>query len=304
MAPPKPETEEQKIEMQAKAIASLREMIPAEVASKLEQAGEEGVTNAFLLRWLRARKWDISNANRDIAKHADWAVEMKPEGFVPLDHIAVDLKHQKFCIQGITNVTNRPVVFTQAARHKPADSLEYFNSWPVAFTLAARHIPHKPADSIKHFISWCLDTLILYGDVMLGDEWDGKIDMVFDLTDFGYKSFDLAVLPIIFSTLQDHYVERLGVMYICHAPFIFWGMWKLVSPFIDPVTKQKIRFVEKATAAQDLSPLYDMLPPCVGGTAELHHVETVHAELKEKAKAKHEDVAAKQQGSTAINVAA
>jgi hypothetical protein len=42
-------------------------------------------------------------------------------------------------------------------------------------------------------------------------------------------------------------------MYMYEAPTIFWALWKAVSPFIDPETKQKVRFVTAKEAAQEFS---------------------------------------------------
>ncbi len=37
--------------------------------------------------------------------------------------------------------------------------------------------------------------------------------------------------------------ERLSKMYLYEAPLIFYGLWKLVQPFLDPVTKKKVRLL-------------------------------------------------------------
>ncbi len=47
-------------------------------------------------------------------------------------------------------------------------------------------------------------------------------------------------------------------MYICHAPLVFWGMWKMACPFLDPVTKDKIRFVTKENEEEQLGPLREV----------------------------------------------
>ena len=36
------------------------------------------------------------------------------------------------------------------------------------------------------------------------------------------------------------------------APTIFWGIWKLVSPFIDQTTRKRIHFVYGAAAREQL----------------------------------------------------
>ncbi|KAF9158773.1 hypothetical protein BGX21_003193, partial [Mortierella sp. AD011] len=48
----------------------------------------------------------------------------------------------------------------------------------------------------------------------------------------------------ILNVLGTHYPERLGKGYIIHAPWFFWPFYKMVSPFMDPVTREKINFVD------------------------------------------------------------
>ena len=43
--------------------------------------------------------------------------------------------------------------------------------------------------------------------------------------------------------LQNHYPERLKRAFCIRPPFIFNAFWTMISPFIDPVTKDKIQMV-------------------------------------------------------------
>ena len=38
-------------------------------------------------------------------------------------------------------------------------------------------------------------------------------------------------------TAQANYPERLGLAVVCNPPFLFWALWRSVSPFLDAVTK-------------------------------------------------------------------
>ncbi len=57
---------------------------------------------------------------------------------------------------------------------------------------------------------------------------------------------------------QGHFPERLSQLWFLNAPFIFWGLWRIVSPFIEPATRDKILFLSGAERAarlqQDIPP--------------------------------------------------
>ena len=42
--------------------------------------------------------------------------------------------------------------------------------------------------------------------------------------------------------LQNHYPERLGRACVQDTPWIIWGFFKLINPFIDPLTREKMKF--------------------------------------------------------------
>ncbi|KAF9367175.1 hypothetical protein CPC16_006855, partial [Podila verticillata] len=40
----------------------------------------------------------------------------------------------------------------------------------------------------------------------------------------------------------SYYPETLGVCVVHKAPFVFWGLWKLIQPLLDPVVASKFVF--------------------------------------------------------------
>ena len=44
---------------------------------------------------------------------------------------------------------------------------------------------------------------------------------------------------------NDYYPEHLGIALVINANALFWGLWKLISPWMDKATSEKVRVFQK-----------------------------------------------------------
>jgi hypothetical protein len=56
------------------------------------------------------------------------------------------------------------------------------------------------------------------------------------------KHPSIATSHTILSFLQNHYPERLGLAIFINVPFIVTTTLKIIMPFVDPITREKIKF--------------------------------------------------------------
>ena len=56
------------------------------------------------------------------------------------------------------------------------------------------------------------------------------------------QNASFATTRTILHILQTHYPERLGIAVFAHFPWLIHAFYKLMSPFIDPVTRAKLVF--------------------------------------------------------------
>ena len=71
---------------------------------------------------------------------------------------------------------------------------------------------------------------------------------------------------------QNQYPERLRRVLLVNAPFLFRGAWSIISPWLDPVTKAKVKFVSAIKALREefreVKVSLDLLPERYGGNIE------------------------------------
>uniref|UniRef100_A0A1J3IVA7 Random slug protein 5 n=1 Tax=Noccaea caerulescens TaxID=107243 RepID=A0A1J3IVA7_NOCCA len=206
------------------------------------------VDDLMIRRFLRARDLDIEKASTLFIKYLTWKRNVMPKGHIPETEIANDLSHKKVCMQG-HDKTGRPIVVVIGNRHNPSKG--------------------NP-EEFKRFVVYTLEKIC--ARMPKGEE---KFVTVGDLQGWGYSNCDIRGYIAALSILQDCYPERLGKMYIVHAPYIFMTAWKVIYPFIDNNTKKKIVFVENKkltpTLLQDIDET--QLPDIYGGKMPLTPIQ-------------------------------
>jgi len=99
-----------------------------------------------------------------------------------------------------------------------------------------------------------------------------KYVVIVDFTGYSMMSAPpMSTTKMTVEILQDRYPERLFRFYICNPPTLFRVLWKMISPFIDPVTKEKIKFCHGKEGLETLAKDFDLdtLEKCIVGTTDL-----------------------------------
>jgi hypothetical protein len=94
------------------------------------------------------------------------------------------------------------------------------------------------------------------------------VTLLFDLLDAPISSFDPGSMQFMIECFQSYYPESLGRCYVLNAPWIFWGFWRMIKPWLDPVVASKIFFIEDPEKEMPAYIAPEMLLQEFGGKAE------------------------------------
>jgi len=192
--------------------------------------------DACLLRYLRARKLQVSKAHAMFEASIKWRREFGVEAL--LASSLEDVQHESTTGKMYTagkDKEGRPIVLM-----KP----RYQNS--TNYTAQMRHLVYTLERAISR----------MDGDV-------GKILLLIDFKGLSRQNISpMSVFRETLTILQDHYPERLGMSVLIDAPSLFLGVYRLLKPFLDATTKEKIvwttrPFKEGSAGTQILSGVVD-----------------------------------------------
>ncbi|KAL0572209.1 Phosphatidylinositol transfer protein (PITP) [Marasmius crinis-equi] len=164
------------------------------------------------LRYLRATKWKLSQAISRLEATLKWRREFGLYAHLTAAHVEPE------------SVTGKQVLFGYDVNGRPG--------W---YMIPSRQNTEDSPRQIEHAV-WMLERSI--------DLMDANVESLDILINFADKAKNpsMSTARTVLSILQDHYPERLGKALIINVPFLVTMFFKLITPFIDPITVQKMKF--------------------------------------------------------------
>lgn len=173
------------------------------------------MTRDCLLRYLRADKWNVAAAETRLKNTLIWRREYGLKK-ITQDYIGIENETGKQLIIGWDN-EGRTCQYMRPSKQNTERSPRQIEH--LVFMLE-RSIDLMPAGQET------LTLLINFAETKTG------------------QGATLAQGKQTMYILQNHYPERLGRALVTNVPFYIWGFFKLITPFIDPLTREKIKFNE------------------------------------------------------------
>jgi len=194
-----------------------------------DDALDNAVDRAFLTpyclrRYLRARQFNVDKAAAMLLATIAWRRATRPDLLTTAS------------VQAVYELGT--VFLAGRDRHRR----------PVVYMRPGARNPHKPELRVQ-FMVWIMEMSIATTAETEGVE---KITWVLDFSTFGERANDAESRETSKATLdilQNHYPERLGCAVLVNPPWYFRMLYMVISPFIDRVTREKVRIVSGDAAA-------------------------------------------------------
>lgn len=214
-----------------KVHSALQNLNPKDIEAGFWSALRHDSPDNFILRFIRARKWDVDNALLMISKSIEWRVkESKVDEVLRLSELGCLEKKQEGvlkqfrsgkCIIHGKDKKGRPIVIVRPRYH---------------------HSSEQTMEEVEIFTL----LLIEYARLMLTEPID-QCTLIFDLKGFTMSNMDYDPVKYMIGAFEAHYPESLGILLIHRAPWIFNGIWQIVKNWLDPVVASKINFTKHAS---------------------------------------------------------
>ncbi|KAF9386968.1 hypothetical protein CPC16_007289 [Podila verticillata] len=177
-----------------------------------------------VLRFLRARKWNVEKAMEMLVLALEWRITMGVDEVVQEGEEALDVKYPGFLEQ----LKNGKVIFRGHDRQ----------GRPLCLINVSLHNPNAQSQqAIQRLSIYVIETARL----MLQPPVE-TISVVFDMSNFSMSNMDWPTTKFFIHAAEACYPELLGVCVVHKAPWIFGAIWKIISPMLDPVIRAKIQF--------------------------------------------------------------
>lgn len=169
--------------------------------------------DVLVLRFLRARKWDVDRAMEMLVSNIHWRHERKIDEEIVAkgDSVALSEEKSKDDKELMDQFRSGKAYFRGTDR----------NMRPVFVIRVQLHELNVQSNKVMEaFVLHNIETIR-----MTMRHPREKACLIFDLTGFGLKNMDFHIVKFLAQTFESRYPESLGVVLVHNAPFVFWGKW-------------------------------------------------------------------------------
>ncbi|KXX82405.1 Phosphatidylinositol transfer protein CSR1 [Madurella mycetomatis] len=230
--------------------------------------------DALVLRFLRARKWDVERALIMLVSTMNWrAQEMKVDEDIMKNGEAAALAAEKGS-EGTTQKLGHDFL-TQIRK-----GISYIHGTdkqgrPICFVNVRLHRQGEQAEeSLERYTVYLIETCR-----MLIQPPVDTATIVFDMTGFSMANMDYTPVKFMIKCFEANYPECLGTVLVHKAPWIFQGIWKVIRGWLDPVVANKVHFTNNAKELEEFVSL-KQIPKDLEGEEDwtYQYVEPVEGE--------------------------
>ncbi|CAG8049500.1 unnamed protein product [Penicillium olsonii] len=202
----------------------LSQMTPKEMCYNVLKMVKQEHPDSLLLRFLRARKWDVGKAFSMMASTILWRKEMEVDDEILPRGEAYALEQSRG--KGVSAKEKKEGADLINQLKMGKSFLHGFDreGRPVNYVRVKIHKPGAQSEqTLERYIVQVIEStrLIIAPPVETGE--------------YGPVKF-------IIKCFEANYPESLGLLLIHNAPWVFSGIWRLIQGWLDPVVASKIQF--------------------------------------------------------------
>ncbi|RHZ85251.1 hypothetical protein Glove_68g25 [Diversispora epigaea] len=212
-------------------LSALKLYSPEEIRQALWSLTSKDDPDMILLRFLRARKWEVENAIAMLLSTVKWLLQNNINDIIKKGEEGMEKYFKEKGDKGFmkqftsgksylrgTDNEGRPICYINARFHKKDEqNFEVLQKFTIYIMETSRLMIEPPVET------GCL---------------------LFNMEGFTLSNMDFPFVKFMIQCFESYYPESLGKLIIHKAPWIFGGLWKLVSPLFDPVVAAKIYFTQ------------------------------------------------------------
>ncbi|CAF4648122.1 unnamed protein product [Rotaria sp. Silwood2] len=184
-----------------------------------------------VLRWLRARKWNVNLALEQLIDTLKWRFQCSVNQLVSKGE-------SELCYEEILTGKTFYIGYDRDGR-------------PIDYVSVKDHIKGQfSSESTEKLTVFSMEI----GRKLLQSPIE-SVTVIFDMTGFSMKNMDYQHTHFILNLLQNHYPESLGLALIVNAPWLFNSCWHIIKLWLDPVVESKFHFINNL---EDLTKFIDL----------------------------------------------